>query len=46
MRFCFGLSDIINHNRPDLVEEPQKLAFTRALDKAKSRMVVFTFYFE
>lgn len=46
VRFCFGLSDIINHNRPDLVEEPQKLAFTRALDKAKSRMVVFTFYFE
>jgi len=46
VKFCFGLSDILTHKRPDLDDEPDKLAFTRALDKAKSRMIVFTFYFE
>lgn len=46
VKFCFGLADILNKKRPDLEEEPDKLAFTRSLDKAKSRMVVLTFYFE
>ena len=46
VKFCFGLADIIKHDRPDLAEEPEKYAITQSLRKAKSRMVVFTFYFE
>lgn len=46
VKFCFGLSDIIDHDRPDLVDEPDKSKITRSLKKAVSRMVVLTFYFE
>ncbi len=46
VKFCFGLTDVIDHDRPDLEEEPDKLKITQSLKKAVSRMVVFTFYFE
>ena len=46
VKFCFGLSDVINHDRPDLVDDPEKLKFTSSLRRATSKMVVFTFYFE
>ncbi|MDE5724958.1 MAG: PorT family protein [Duncaniella sp.] len=46
VKFCFGLTDVIEHNRPDLEDEPDKLKITAALKRAVSRMVVFTFYFE
>lgn len=46
IKFCLGLTDLIKHDRPDLAEEPDKLAITQSLTKAKSRMFVLTFYFE
>lgn len=46
IKFCFGLTDVIEHDRPDLEDEPEKLKITRSLKKAVSRMVVLTFYFE
>lgn len=46
LKFCFGLKDILQHDRKDLADEPEKFAVTRSLDKATSRMVVLTFYFE
>ena len=46
LKFCFGLTDIISHNRPDLADDPTKLKFTQSLKKATSSMVVLTFYFE
>lgn len=46
VKFCFGLSDIIKHDRPDLADEPDVLKITQSLKKATSQMVVFTFYFE
>ena len=46
IKFCFGLTDVIQHNRPDLVDEPDKLKFTQSLKKATSQMVVLTVYFE
>lgn len=46
VKFCFGLRDMICHDRPDLVDDPVKLKFTQSLTKATSQMVVFTFYFE
>lgn len=46
VKFCFGLSDALARQRPDLEDEPDKIKITRSLSKALSRMVVFTFYFE
>ena len=46
VKFCFGLRNLLEKNRPDLVNDPDKLKFTQSLDKAMSNMVVFTFYFE
>lgn len=46
LKFCIGLTDVLQHNRPDLADNPNGLKFTRALQKMQSRMVVLTFYFE
>lgn len=46
VKFCFGLSDVLTHKRPDLADDPGKLKFTESLTKATSKMIVLTFYFE
>lgn len=46
VKFCFGLCDVLQTKRPDLEEDPYKLQFTSALKRARSKMVVLTFYFE
>ena len=46
IKFCFGLTDIIVHDRPDLVDDPVKLKITESIRRATSQMVVLTFYFE
>ena len=46
VKFCFGLSDVLQHDRPDLEDNPDRLKFTQSLSRATSKMVVFTFYFE
>ena len=46
VKFCFGLSDILKHDRPDLVDDYETMKITNSLAKAKSNMIVFTFYFE
>lgn len=46
IKFCFGMGDVLEHDRPDISEEPDKLKITNSLKKAVSRMVVLTFYFE
>lgn len=46
VKFCFGLSDVLKHDRPDLADNPDALKFTNSLTKARSNMVVLTFYFE
>lgn len=46
VKFCFGLTDILDRNRPDLEDNPDMLKMTQSLKKATSQMVVFTFYFE
>lgn len=46
VKFCFGLADILEHNRPDLSEEPEKMKYTQSLKKVTSQMVVVSFYFE
>lgn len=46
IRFCFGLADILNHNRPDLEDDPETFKITQSLKKVKSNMFMITFYFE
>lgn len=46
LKFCFGLSDILCHDRPDLVDDPSTMKITNSLKRAASQMVVLTFYFE
>ena len=46
VKFCFGLTDILDRNRPDLDDNPDMLKMTQSLKKAASQMVVFSFYFE
>jgi len=46
LKFCFGLKDLLQRNRPDLEDYPEMLRFTQSVDKITSNMVVLTFYFE
>lgn len=46
IKFCFGLTDILKHDRPDLTDDPETFKMTQALSKVKQNMVVLTFYFE
>ena len=46
IKFCFGLTDILRHDRPDLEDDPETFKMTQSLQKVKSNMVVLTFYFE
>ena len=46
VKFCFGLSDILKHKRPDLEDDMHTYKITQSLSKVKSNMVVFNFYFE
>lgn len=46
IKFCFGLTDVLRHDRPDLADDPETFKMTQSLSKVKSNMVVVTFYFE
>ena len=46
LKFCFGLSDILTHERPDLIDDPSRIKFTNSIGKATSKMIVLSFYFE
>ncbi len=46
IKFCFGLTDILRHERPDLDEDPRTFEITQSLSKVKSNMVIINFYFE
>lgn len=46
IKFCFGLTDILKHDRPDLVDDHETIKMTQSLSKVKSNMIMITFYFE
>lgn len=46
IKFCFGLMDVLKHDRPDLIDDPVSYRYTEAIKRAASSMVVITFYFE
>ena len=45
LKFCFGLADILQKDRSDLIDT-SLLKYTEAVDKARSKMIVLTLYFE
>ncbi|MDE7411008.1 MAG: PorT family protein [Paramuribaculum sp.] len=46
IKFCFGLVDVLKHDRPDLADDPLRLDVTRSVSKVTSQMFVLSFYFE
>lgn len=46
LKFCFGLKNVLQRNRPDLEDNPEMMRFTESVDKIVNNMVVLTFYFE
>lgn len=46
VKFCFGLTDVLNHDRSDLKEDQASLSITNSLTKVRSNMMVITFNFE
>ncbi len=46
VKFCFGLKDLLDRNRPDLEDNPDVRRFTQSVSKVKSNMVIVTFFFE
>ncbi len=46
LKFCFGLTDVLQHDRPDLVDDPYRLGVSNSLKRVTSQMVVLSFYFE
>lgn len=45
IKFCYGLMNIIEKDRTDLIDESLQV-FTKSIDKAHSKMIVISFYFE
>lgn len=45
LKFCWGLSNIVEKDRSDLTDQTQ-LIFTRSVNSGQSKMFVLTFYFE
>ncbi len=46
IKFCFGLNDLLRHDRPDLEDDPETMKITNSLKKIKGNMCIITFYFE
>lgn len=46
IKFCFGLTDMLRHDRSDLIDDPETMKITDSIKKLKSNMCVITFYFE
>ena len=46
IKFCFGMKNVLDKSRPDLVDDPYMNRFTNSVSKIKNNMVVVTFFFE
>lgn len=46
IKFCFGIKNLLQKNRPDLQDNPEMMKYTQSVSKVTSNMVVLTFYFE
>ncbi len=45
LKFCFSMLDVLDKNRKDLLDENYK-KFTESIDKATTKMIVLSLYFE
>ncbi len=45
VKFCYGLRNIINKDRSDILDK-NMLIFSESVNSGRSKMIVFTFYFE
>lgn len=45
VKFCYGLTNILNLKRTDLTDKAMQ-NFSKSVNNATSKMIVFTFYFE
>lgn len=45
LKFCFGLSNLVDKKRSDL-NDLNMMKYTHSVDKATARMIALTFYFE
>jgi hypothetical protein len=45
LKFCFGLKDILEHDRSSLINK-DLAKYTMSIDKMRSKMIVLTLYFE
>ena len=45
LKFCFGLRDILDHDRSDLIDESLR-KFSNSISRGTSKMIVLTLYFE
>lgn len=45
IKFCYGLSNIIDKKRTDITENTPMI-FTNSVDEGRAKMIVFTFYIE
>lgn len=45
LKFCFGLANLLRKDRSDLIDA-SLMKYTDALDRARSKMIVFSLYFE
>ncbi len=45
LKFSFGLLDVLQKDRPDLIDNSM-MKYTDAVDKARSKMITLTLYFE
>lgn len=46
IKYCFGLTDALQHNRPDLADDPVTMKYTNSLKKVAQQMLVISFFFE
>ena len=46
LKFCYSLTDTLDKSHADELRDVNKLAFARSVDRAQSKMIVLTFYFE
>lgn len=46
LKFCYGLTNCLDLNHGKNIRDKNKLMYTNSVDKAQSKMIVLTFYFE
>lgn len=46
IKFCWGLTNALKRDRPDLADDPLAMRYTSSLSGLRQKMIVLTFYFE